>query len=86
MDRRLLGNKGEKMKWLLVVCFLIPTVASAEQQQQQSPEVQALIAKLLAELNSGLQCSANSIAGRQELEKAYAEVKRLKDKYEPEAR
>lgn len=53
-------------------------------QTKPSPELEAVGAKLMQEINAGIQCNANAIVGRGELEKAQAEVKRLKDKYEPE--
>lgn len=62
------------MKKLIVLALLLaPTLAFA---QQGTPNEQAMSRKLLLEIDSGLQCSAQVIG----LE---AEVKRLRDKYEP---
>lgn len=54
------------------------------QQTPPPPEMQALSAKLVGEINVGLQCSSALITAQQQLEQARAEVKRLKDKYEAE--
>ena len=69
------------MKYLVVLALLLPSAAFA---QQGSPEFQALGAKLMSEINAGIQCNANAIAGRAELEKVQAELKAMKDKYEPQ--
>lgn len=60
-------------------------------QTKPSPELEAIGQKLMQEINAGIQCNANAIAGRNELEKLQAEVKSalaelaaLKAKYEPE--
>lgn len=65
---------------LLLLCF---SVSAALAQQQASPLEQALGAKMMREMNDGLQCSANVIVAQQQLAAAQAEVKRLTDKYEP---
>lgn len=61
--------------------YLMPALA---QGQKPSPELEAVGAKLMQEINAGIQCNANGIVGRQELEKLQAELKALKAKYEPE--
>lgn len=61
-------------------------LTSAAFAQQPSPEVEALGAKLMSEINAGIQCNANAVAGRREIEKLQAEVKALKAKYEPETK
>lgn len=48
------------------------------QGQKPSPELEAVGAKLMQEINAGIQCNANAIAGRQELEKLQAELKQVK--------
>lgn len=72
------------MKRLLVVIILASTPVFA--QPKPSPELEAVGAKLMQEINAGIQCNANAIVGRQELEKLQAELKALKAKYEPEVK
>lgn len=66
---------------LIIASALLATPAFA---QQQSPEMEALGAKLIQEINAGVQCNANAVAGRREIERLMSEVKALKAKYEPE--
>lgn len=67
--------------WLLIA--LAVTVAHAQQPQpQQSPGEQALGQKLMQEIQSGVQCSMQSISLQRELATVQAEVKRLAEKYE----
>ena len=54
------------------------------QQQQASPEVQALQARVLQELNGSLQCTTQAITLQQQVTKLTADLKEMKDKYEPE--
>lgn len=59
------------------------TPATAQpQQQQQSPGEQALGAKLMQEIQGGLNCSANLITVQAELAKANARIKELEPKQE----
>lgn len=51
---------------------------------QQSPEMQAIGNKLIAEINAGIVCGASAITQKQEIDKLQAEIKALKDKYEPQ--
>jgi len=69
---------------LLGLFFLLMTTNLSLGQTKPSPELEAIGQKLMVEINAGIQCNANAIAGRQELEKLQAEVKVLKAKYEPE--
>jgi len=65
--------------------FIIATTTipiMAQQPASASPEMQAIANKLMVEINAGIQCAAATIAIRQDLEKAQAEIKRLTDKYE----
>lgn len=48
------------------------------QGQKPSPELEAVGAKLMQEINANIQCNANAIAGRTELEKLQAELKAVK--------
>lgn len=68
---------------------LMVFVHMAAQAQQPvappTPEAQALAQKLMAEINSNIQCTAAGITLQQRLVAAEAEVKRLKEKYEKDA-
>ena len=69
--------------------ILITTAAfvlTAPAVAQQAPDSQALAAKLMEEINGGLQCRTALITGQQEQTKMQAEIKRLKEKYEPETK
>lgn len=48
------------------------------QGQKPSPELEAVGAKLMQEINAGIQCNANAIAGRNEWEKLKTELEGLK--------
>lgn len=48
------------------------------QQSKPSPELEAIGSKLMQEINANIQCNANAIAGRAELEKLQAELKAVK--------
>lgn len=62
-------------KWIVLACFIsVPAWA----QQKPSPEMEALGNKLMVEINAGIQCNANGIAGRQALEAAQKEIEGLK--------
>lgn len=56
--------------------------SSAAFAQQQTPGEQALGTKLMQELQSGLNCSANLIGAQAELAKAQARIKELEAKVE----
>ena len=60
--------------------------AWAQQPQKPSPELEAMGQKLMVEINAGIQCNANAIAGRNRITELETEVARLKAKYEPEAK
>lgn len=66
----------------LAFLFLLLAAPCFAQQQQQSPGEQALGAKLMQELQSGLNCSANLIGAQAELAKAQARIKELEAKPE----
>jgi len=66
------------MRKLLIILFLFPTEVWA--QQKPPPEIEALGSKLMQEINANIQCNANGIVGRQEIEKLQAEIKSLKEK------
>ena len=67
------------LKYMLPLClFASPCLA----QQQQSPGEQALGAKLMQELQSGLNCNAQLISVQAELAKANARIKELEPKPE----
>lgn len=51
--------------------------------QQQSPMEQALVQKLMAEINTSLQCSAAQVTMQDQLKTAQARVKELEAKQEP---
>lgn len=69
----------------LIVASLL-SAAPAWAQSTSSPVEQALGARLLREIQEGLTCSAEKIAMQAAIDKAAAEAKRLKDKYEPEGK
>lgn len=69
-----------KLTILCLAIGLLPTIAAA---QQQTPNEQALSAKLSQEISAGLGCSATLITNKQMLEIAQARIKELEDKYEP---
>ncbi len=64
-----------------VICLFLLTAAFA--QQPPSPELQAYGNKLMAEISAGLECNKINITLRGQVDALNAEVKRLKDKYEP---
>lgn len=70
------------MRLAILALCLSSTLALA--QQKPSPELEAIGQKLMMEINAGIQCNANAIAGRNELEKLQVELKALKAKYESE--
>lgn len=64
-----------------VAVVLSPVGAIAQSVAPQATE-QALGQKLMQEINAGLQCSAQAMTLKQDLDKATAEVTQLKAKYE----
>jgi hypothetical protein len=66
------------MKKSIVVLTLLPAAAFA--QQQGTPTEQAMSAKLLQEIQSGLTCSVNLITVQADLAKANARIKELEPK------
>lgn len=67
-----------------VLAFILSLVAAPVlAQQPPSPEMQAVGNKLMSEINAGLECSTMTITLRGQVDRLNAEVKRLKDKYEP---
>lgn len=61
----------------ILASLLLLNASANAQQPPPSPEVQAIGNRLLQEIQTGIQCSANAITLQQELEKARAEIKRL---------
>lgn len=77
----------KKFVWLygpFVLAFLGLLIGNLSAQQKPPPELEAMGGKLMQEINANIQCNANAIIGRAELEKLQAELKALKAKYEPE--
>lgn len=66
---------------LLIITVAVLT-ATPTFAQQASPNEQALGAKLMIEIQSGLSCSANLIGAQAELAKAQARIKDLEAKPE----
>ena len=71
------------MKRLLALTLLLPLSAQAQEQAAQTPQVRALSQKLLAEFQEGINCKALSESLADKVRAAEAEVKALKEKYEP---
>lgn len=69
------------MKKVLVMALLL--VSAPAFAQQQTPGEQALGAKLMQELQSGLNCSGTLISVQRELEAAKAKIKELEAKEPP---
>ena len=69
------------MRKLLIVIFLFSAVP-AFAQNQPAPNEQALGAKLMQEIQGGLNCSASLIGVQAELVKAQARIKELEAKAE----
>lgn len=64
--------------------FLL-ALSSCAFAEEQSPQLRALSAKLGAEINANLVCGAQAIDLQDKLAAAQADLKALKDKYEPKA-
>lgn len=72
------------MKKLLAASVVAVALhASAFAQEQPDARGQVLANRLLAEINASIACDTSSIQLRQLLVSSQAEIKRLKDKYEP---
>lgn len=72
------------MKRIVLAILLFGSVAYAQTPGiPPTPEVQALAQKLMAEINANISCTAAGITLNQQLATMQAEIKRLKDKYEP---
>jgi len=69
------------MKRLVVGLSLVTTQVFA---QVQSPEMQTLQNEIMAQLNGKLQCNMQIITLQQKLVNMEAQIKGLRDKYEPE--
>lgn len=65
-----------------IIALALLASSAAFAQQQQTPGEQALGAKLMQELQGGLNCSANLIGAQAELAKAQARIKELEAKVE----
>lgn len=63
--------------------FILAFTTSAFAQQQPLPEVQALQSRVMAEINSNLQCTTSVITLQQENAKLKAEIEELKKPKEP---
>lgn len=70
------------MRW--VFALILSSATAFAQPTSPTPEVEALGAKLMQEINANIQCNANGVAGRRELESLKAELRSLKEKYEAE--
>lgn len=66
-----------------VVLGLLLLVASPATAQQTSANEQALVTKLLKEIQEGLNCNTSSITQQAELAKAQARIKELEAKDKP---
>lgn len=66
----------------LLIIMLAVLIATPTFAQQASPNEQALGAKLMIEIQSGLSCGANLIGVQAELAKAQARIKDLEAKPE----
>lgn len=66
------------MKYLIAALLLLPTSAFAQVQPAgNTPLEQALGAKLMQEINNGLQCSAAQVTLGQQLQAAQAKIAEL---------
>jgi hypothetical protein len=70
------------MKRIILAALLISTPALAQQKPPSAAE-QALGAKLMQEIQSGLSCSAGLITAQADLVKANERIKALEVKSEP---
>lgn len=69
-----------------VTCLIACLIASPAfaQAPQPSPEMMALQAKVMEEINSNISCKTQFIALQQKEAALTAQLKAMKDKYEPE--
>lgn len=71
------------MRTLIIgLSLFVATSAMAQQQQPPAASEQALGAKLMQEIQGGLNCSANLISVQADLAKANARIKELEPKTE----
>lgn len=81
-------GKGSAAGWYLAaVLFAVSSTPAFSQQQQQQqqqkpPEFQAMVNKLMEEINSNVQCTAALISDRREIAKLKDELETLKNKKE----
>lgn len=68
------------MKSIASAVLIVAAISSVAVAQQQPAPEQALAQKLMAEINTGLQCTAAAITLQQQLIAAQAELKELKAK------
>lgn len=71
------------MRRFLVLFAFVATPVFGQTATPMTPLDQALSNKVMVELNAGLQCSAGLIDTQKQLADAQAQLKALKDKYEP---
>lgn len=70
------------MKSVVLVALVLSSVSAFA--QENSPAVLGLQAKLMQEVNSNLQCLTQTVVEQQQSAKLAAELKALKEKYEPD--
>lgn len=71
------------MKLILCIAFVLIAAPASAQQQQQSSELEAMYARINAEVNTNLQCNVAAINLNRQLKEAQERVKTLEAKYEP---
>lgn len=71
------------MRIWLPIALLLAALPVSAQQAQPTAQVRALSDRILRELNDNVACSTANNELKDKLASAEAEVKRLKDKYEP---
>lgn len=62
------------MRWIVVAALTLTLTAPASAQQQGSPTEQVMGAKLMRELQEGLQCNITLLTAQQELAKANSRI------------
>lgn len=68
------------MKKYILLVLLLATPAAA---QNATPSEQAMGARIIQEVQASLTCNTSLINAQAEIAKAQAEIKALKEKYEP---
>lgn len=71
------------VRLLAVVVLGLASPAYAQQLQLQSAQLEALYARINAEVNNNLQCNTVVIGADRQLKEAQARIKALEEKYEP---